>query len=363
MPTRHRAQIPGRGRKSVLLRCTHFGEIGCCTGEEELLGSDQWILHDLAPNLGQPNLGVSMATLSGGQQIATQLTASQNTTVTSAINSTIPTGGTSLVQVVPTPPSTATTIAGGTANSVLLGNLRTNVVNTVNLTNTVTVSGGGSVAVVNLASTTKSGEITNLVATSTTESVILQGTVNNSVSAVFAGSGTKVGAGDGGSNFLVFSGSTQNATIVSGAGADSILGGLGNDSVSLGETGVANGGFGNDTIVGGTSLATLGGGAGADSIVAGAGGGQIIGEVGNDTLVAGAGKDIFIYRTGDGNDTITGFNATQDTLGMAVVGIDLGSIIRNATVTGGNTILTLSDGSTITVAGVTGVNVNWFTIK
>jgi hypothetical protein len=56
-------------------------------------------------------------------------------------------------------------------------------------------------------------------------------------------------------------------------GNDSIDGGAGNDSI--------NGNGGNDTLIGGT---------------------------GNDTLTGGEGFDRFIYRAGDGNDTITDFN-------------------------------------------------------
>lgn len=43
--------------------------------------------------------------------------------------------------------------------------------------------------------------------------------------------------------------------------------------------------------------------------------------------------------------------------------LDLASLISNATVSNGNTILTLPDGSTVTVQGATGVNVSWFTSK
>lgn len=211
--------------------------------------------------------------------------------------------------------------------------------------------------------------ITNLVADDGLKGAILTGTGSNTVVGFIGGASTSLVVGDAGTQFVDLSKSTVNATIVSGTGNDSVLGGGGNDQVTLGDFGVANGGNGADTLIGGAGNATLGGGGGADSIVASTGGGVLIGESGDDTMVGGLGKDVFVYTSSGGNDVISGFDPTNDTLGLAnfsdisAAGWSVLDIISNATVSGGNTIITMPDGSTITLSGVTGININWFTIK
>lgn len=302
-----------------------------------------------------------MPTLSGGGTLPTiGLTASENQFVTDVL-STISSGQPmSVVQVAPT----STVVEQ--ASEVLIGNIRT-----TNISNSVVTATGGTGDVVQVAVPAGgSGSVNNIIIDNSIQNVVVSGTSENQISTVFAGSNTNLVVADAGSNFLILdSNSTVGATIVSGVGNDSILGGGGNDQVRLGDAGIANGGGGADTLIGGTGSATLGGGGGADSIVAASGGGVMIGEAGNDTLVAGAGNDIIIFQPGDGSDRVVGFDPTKDTLAFASTNygaggtLDLISLINNATVSGGNTILTLPDGSTITVAGVTGININWFTVK
>ena len=69
--------------------------------------------------------------------------------------------------------------------------------------------------------------------------------------------------------------------IVGNDKANKILGSSGNDCI--------NGGKGNDTLTGGV---------GADSLWGGKG---------DDILTGGKGSDVFIYKPGDGNDTITDY--------------------------------------------------------
>lgn len=299
-----------------------------------------------------------MVTIAGGNTIATVgLTAAENTTLSNLLQSTFSTA--------PVQQQTVTVTAPPVVQSVTIGTF-----DATSITNTVvapTTSGGVVVAEIPTSVTTVAGSVNNLVIDTSASGVVLQGSSASSLTGVVlsggASSNTSLVVGNAGSSIIDGSQSTKNLTVVAGAGSDTIVSGSGNDQVSLGEFGIANGGSGADTIVGGTGSTTIGGGVGSDSIVAGSGGGVFIGEVGNDTLVAGTGKDIFIYRSGDGNDSITGFNPAQDTLGFAISGVDITSIISNATVSGGNTTITLPDGSTITLAGVTGINVNWFTIK
>ncbi|MFV3074459.1 calcium-binding protein [Niveispirillum fermenti] len=268
-------------------------------------------------------------------------------------------------------PSLASTIAQVTASPTsLTGAVTVGTITTTQVINQAVSGGANIVTLVDGGSPApgSTGVLTNIVADSSVTNVILTNTGNNNVTAFFGGQNTTSVVGDFGSQFIVGSSNGSGMTILTGTGNDSVLGGAGNDVVRSGGDSIVNGGAGNDTIIGGSGMSTLGGGAGADSIVAGSGGSYIIGESGNDTLVGGAGKDIFIYSPGDGNDTIIGFDPTQDTLAFTSTNfgsgsLDLGALISNAQVSGGNTVLTLPDGSTITVVGLTGVSINWFTAK
>jgi len=84
--------------------------------------------------------------------------------------------------------------------------------------------------------------------------------------------------------------------VFGGAGNDTIGGSSGNDTLH-GEDGndVLNGGYGNDILDGGAGNDTLYGSAGDDTLIGGAG---------NDILYGGVGADTYVYRLGDGSDTI-----------------------------------------------------------
>ncbi|MBQ9441976.1 MAG: hypothetical protein IJU55_03090 [Selenomonadaceae bacterium] len=84
----------------------------------------------------------------------------------------------------------------------------------------------------------------------------------------------------------VIFGGTQDDTIDGGAGADRISSGDGNDKLF--------GGKGNDTLNSGIGDDTLWGGEG------------------NDKLYGGDGDDVFYYNTGEGNDTIFGYESGVD---------------------------------------------------
>jgi Ca2+-binding RTX toxin-like protein len=317
-----------------------------------------------------------MATLPGGVTVSTQgITQQDMQQLTSALSNV---GGTITKE---TQTLTSSSITTNTlAAPITLGNT------TVSSVGTVAVNGSGSgtgntLVAVDLSATpagTSTGGgtvVTNVVADSSLTSIVLTGTSSGNTTALFldASSGGKVIAGDSGNNFLVLSGSgtvgTGTNTVIAGIGNDSVIGSNTSDVISSsGGNDIINGGSGNDTITAGTGDATLGGGGGNDSLVAGSGNSIMIGESGNDTLVAGAGKDVMIFSPGSGNDTIVGFDPTKDTIAFAGTNysggtLDLASVIQNAVVAGGNTTLNLPDGTTITVQGVTGININWFTAK
>ncbi|MGW0908349.1 calcium-binding protein [Streptomyces sp. NPDC002853] len=120
----------------------------------------------------------------------------------------------------------------------------------------------------------------------------------------------------------------DTATHTGGVDGNSVIGGAGDDDLTVGEAGVVLGGDGNDTIhAAGGSIAQGGnhndtiysegaesavdGGAGNDVIQGGAERQNLSGGDGTDTIRAGAGDD-FVYG-GKGNDTLYG-NSGNDTM-------------------------------------------------
>ena len=98
------------------------------------------------------------------------------------------------------------------------------------------------------------------------------------------------------------------------------------------------GSVGNDTMEGGLGADTLQGGAGDDLIVAGE-------EWYNPDAPGDGDSDTIIFREGDGNDTVSGFDAGVDVL-------DLGGTNYAVDVTDEGALVTLDSGDTILLAGV-----------
>jgi len=89
--------------------------------------------------------------------------------------------------------------------------------------------------------------------------------------------------------------SIDNDTVfVDGGGGDDVI-----DAEQIGRRIVAEGGTGDDDIVGGDQNDLLRGGGGDD---------VLDGGPGNDTLTGGAGNDVFVKRPGQSDDTITDFD-------------------------------------------------------
>ncbi len=102
-------------------------------------------------------------------------------------------------------------------------------------------------------------------------------------------------------------------TVAGGTGADSISGGSGKD-VLKGQNGrdTLDGGGGNDNLLGGNGSDKLLGGDGNDKLLGGDGKDVLRGNKGKDTLDGGGGADLFIFKRGDGHDTIRNFDASED---------------------------------------------------
>ncbi|SCB42669.1 serralysin [Bradyrhizobium shewense] len=86
----------------------------------------------------------------------------------------------------------------------------------------------------------------------------------------------------------------------------------------------ANGGSGNDTIIGNQIGNLLHGGIGNDTLFGGAGDDRLYGDAGVDTLTGGAGADQFIFSgPTSGADSILDFQAGQDQLVLSMSGFGL----------------------------------------
>ncbi len=166
---------------------------------------------------------------------------------------------------------------------------------------------------------------------------------------VGAGGGTVYG-GSGGHNYLIGGATTVPGatTELHGAAAGDQLYATGSGNVLLA------GGAGNETIsaAGGVSPVdgtTLGASSGNDTLVAG---------TGADSLVGGIGADTFRFINGQagGSDTITGFSASDTVSLNGYSYADANAVLSNAVSVGGNTLLTLTDGTTITFAGTSSLN-------
>jgi Ca2+-binding RTX toxin-like protein len=94
--------------------------------------------------------------------------------------------------------------------------------------------------------------------------------------------------------------------------------GLGGDDVFINSAKVAvmaDGGDGNDTLMGGPRNDVLIGGAGDDTLVGGGQKDTLLGGDGNDTLMGGKGNDMLLG--GDGDDTLIGGPGNKQMLGGA----------------------------------------------
>ena len=164
-------------------------------------------------------------------------------------------------------------------------------------------------------------------------------TASGSGSAVSGGAGGFVGTVSGANSTLV--GGTGNTIVsVSGANSLAVSGSAGitgiNESGTSGAETIATNPLGNT----GKMIATLC--SGADSVLGGSGA---------STITGGAGKDVFAFIKGHagGSEVIIGFTA-RDNLAFAGYGYT-GTNLPTEAVGSVGDVITLSDGTTITLAG------------
>ena len=112
-----------------------------------------------------------------------------------------------------------------------------------------------------------------------------------------------------------------------------------------------SGGNGNDSISGGAGADKLYGNAGNDSLHGGDGNDSLWGGLGNDSLLGGKGNDTFIYKPGDGTDTIFDY-ASNDMLKILKSNGKSGGTFSKSSFSGSDLTLTISGGGTVIFDGV-----------
>lgn len=136
----------------------------------------------------------------------------------------------------------------------------------------------------------------------------------------YSGSGDDVLIGDGGADTL--GGGLGNDTLNGGAGNDVFYGGKGAtdaDDVFSGGAGADTffGGSGADAIDGDEGADEMFGGGGNDTLDGGFGADSLFGGGGDDLIAGGEGADFFFFANNHGEDTVTDFDAGEDTLFLA----------------------------------------------
>ncbi|MCF3935906.1 hypothetical protein L1787_21180 [Acuticoccus sp. M5D2P5] len=145
-------------------------------------------------------------------------------------------------------------------------------------------------------------------------------------------------------------------TLIGGDGVDWLYGGEGADRIV--------GGGGDDRLFGGTTYDETGRPDGqSDTLIGGAGNDRLDGQHGDDVLAGGEGRDwltggdgadTFIAQRGGGVDIITDFARKEgDAILLKTIDLPLDTILANAKVVGGDTVLKFGQGDVMILEGVT----------
>jgi Ca2+-binding RTX toxin-like protein len=187
---------------------------------------------------------------------------------------------------------------------------------------------------------------------------IIAGTGNDTI---YGGSGDDVIHGGTGVDMLY--GDAGNDTIYGGTGPETIRGGDGDDRIYGGSgPGELYGGNGHDTMFGGAGPDTIYAGSGNDLIYGGSGSDTIDGGSGNNTIYGGSGADLISESGAGGHDTVFGFShAGGDAISFAGENSQTTQqVVATAQESHGNTTITLPDGSTMTLVGITHIDQTFF---
>lgn len=151
-------------------------------------------------------------------------------------------------------------------------------------------------------------------------------------------------------------GGMGNDTLNGGAGQDVLNGDEGDDNLQGGEgNDILDGGAGNDILNDTVGDNVLRGGEGNDQLQTGNGNDVLEGGAGADNLSGGSGADTYLYKTGDGSDSINDYGSdegsdTRDTLSFAD-GISVDDVLVKRSARYGNTWVEVGE-EIITLNGV-----------
>ena len=167
-----------------------------------------------------------------------------------------------------------------------------------------------------------------------------------------ASNGTQSLNGNGNANIMT--GGTSADKMYGGNGDDEMYGGAGSDKVYGGNgNDTLYGGAGNDILYGQIGSDTLYGGEGNDTLYGGKQDDTLYGGEGNDTLAGGDGKDVFVYASGDGDDTITDYAAGEDRIevtGSSISTMELSDNGKDVVLRVGEGSITVTDGAGKTIS-------------
>ena len=128
---------------------------------------------------------------------------------------------------------------------------------------------------------------------------------------ILGGSGNDYISNHKGADKVTIKGGGGNDRLFGSSGKDKLYGEAGKDELSGGDgKDTLSGGMGNDSLLGDAGDDSLSGGTGNDSLFGGSEDDTLWGGKGNDSLWGDDGEDVFIYKPGEGTDTI--FDYTSD---------------------------------------------------
>lgn len=140
-------------------------------------------------------------------------------------------------------------------------------------------------------------------------------------------------------------------------GWDTLNGAGGDDTIEAGGGhDVVDGGDGDDLITGGGRRDDLRGGEGSDTIDGGTGNDTLTGGAGDDVLTGGAHKDAFVFANGSGNDRITDFQVSLDSLDLrdTTAGFsEIEDVLAASTEVDGGLLIDLGGGDSVLLQGLT----------
>ena len=187
------------------------------------------------------------------------------------------------------------------------------------------------------------------------ERMLFVGGSGAAVVTIGGGGGAAYG-GPGGSTLVATAPNTSltgyiggDQLVVSGIGGDQLTAGSGNETLNGSAANSA------DTLFGGSGNDVLELGHGADTFVGSSGASTVVAGSGDATMWVGAGPDTFQFVAGQtgGNDVIHGFRPGTDHLSVSGYSGPPALFANN-----NDTVIQLSDGTRITVAGVSASELN-----